>query len=298
MLDRHVQPGSRRPSGAIHRRRRNMPHARLNGASLWYDETGSGGETVVFGHGLAFSGAMFEAQVAALRDRYRCITFDLRGHGQSELTTDGYDMDTLAGDAVALIEHVGGGPIHLVGLSIGGFTGLRIALRKPQLLCSLTLIGSRAFDGSETALAFKAVPFIARTLGMRFLAGTLMKSMFSPAFLNDPARAPLREKWRQHFLADRKLGVSRAARGVIAQKSVGPELGGLRLPVLMIGGEVARVVPRGGAQRTISAIPGGRMVTIPGAGHACTIEQPEQVNRVIAGFLQSATSQPVHNVSA
>src|SRR5215813_13496911 len=106
-----------------------MPHARLNGASLWYDETGTSGEMVVFGHGLAFSGAMFEAQVAALRDRYRCITFDLRGHGQSELTIDGYDIDTLANDAVALIERLSGGPVHLVGLSIGCFTGLRNALR-------------------------------------------------------------------------------------------------------------------------------------------------------------------------
>src|SRR5262249_8596396 len=151
-----------------------------------------------------------------------------------------------------------------------------------RLLRSLTLIGSRAFDGSETALAFKAVPLIARTLGMRFLSGVLMKSMFSSAFLNDPARAPLREKWHQHFRADQELGVSRAAGGVIAQKSVGPELSGLRLPVLMVRGEVDKVAPHEGAQRTISAIPGGRMVTIPGAGHACNIEQPDEVNRVIA----------------
>jgi len=267
-----------------------MPHARVNGASLWYDETGVGGETVVFGHGLAFSGPMFEAQVAALGARYRCVTFDLRGHGRSELTARGYDMDTLADDTVALIERLGGGPVHLVGLSIGGFTGLRVALRKPHLLRSLTLIGSRAFNGAETALAFKAVPLIARTLGMRFLAGTLMKSMFSPAFLKDPARAALREKWRQHFLADQKVGVSRAARGVIAQTSVGPQLGGLKLPVLMICGEVDKVVPHEAAQRTISAIPGGRMITIPGAGHACNIEQPEEVNRVIAEFLQGAAS--------
>src|SRR5262249_11054916 len=109
-----------------------MPHAVLNGVSLWYEETGTGGETVVFGHGLAFSGAMFEAQVTALRDRYRCVTFDLRGHGQSELTGGGYDMDTLADDAMALIDRLGG-PVHLVGMSIGGFTGLRVALRKPQL---------------------------------------------------------------------------------------------------------------------------------------------------------------------
>lgn len=60
-----------------------MPHVAIDGARLSYEEHGAGAETVVFAHGLLWSGRMFVAQVAALQDRYRCITFDFRGQGQS-----------------------------------------------------------------------------------------------------------------------------------------------------------------------------------------------------------------------
>ena len=74
-----------------------------NGADIYYEEHGTGSETIVFAHGLLWSGRMFGKQVHAFQDRYRCITFDFRGQGQSEITSSGYDMDTLTEDAAALI---------------------------------------------------------------------------------------------------------------------------------------------------------------------------------------------------
>jgi 3-oxoadipate enol-lactonase len=257
-----------------------MPHATLNGAKLWYEESGQGPETIVLGHGLAFSGAMFDAQVAALRERYRCITFDLRGHGRSELSATGYDMDTLAGDLAALIEEVARVPVHFVGWSIGGFTGLRVALRRPELLRSLTLIGSSAIGGAESTLAFR-----------------LMKKMFSDRFRNDPSHAALVEKWRQHFLSDERLGVSRAARAVIARRSVERELPALLLPVLMLRGEADALVSAAAAARTIEKIPGGKFITIAGAGHACNIEEPSAVNAALASFFADASLQSPDGLS-
>ncbi len=81
-----------------------MPIIRVNSATLYYEEHGTGPEIIVFAHGLLWSCRMFDEQVAALKDRYRCITFDFRGQGQSEVTRDGYDMETLYEDAAALIE--------------------------------------------------------------------------------------------------------------------------------------------------------------------------------------------------
>jgi pimeloyl-ACP methyl ester carboxylesterase len=81
-----------------------MPTVRVNGAQLHYEDTGGAGAPVVFAHGLLFSGRMFDAQVAALKGRHRCIAYDARGHGQSEVTKAGYDMDTACADAAALIE--------------------------------------------------------------------------------------------------------------------------------------------------------------------------------------------------
>src|SRR5438128_2311715 len=105
----------------------SMPRTTVNGADLYYEDTGSGREAILFAHGLLWSGRMFDAQVAALKGRYRCVTFDFRGQGQSEITTTGYDMDTLAEDAAALIQRLGIAPCHFLGLSMGGFIGMRLA---------------------------------------------------------------------------------------------------------------------------------------------------------------------------
>ena len=70
---------------------------------------------------------MWRFQVAAFRDRFRCVAWDHRGQGRSELTEGGYDMDTLADDAAALIAQLGIAPVHFVGLSMGGFVGMRLA---------------------------------------------------------------------------------------------------------------------------------------------------------------------------
>ncbi len=80
-----------------------MPHLRVNGVTLFYEEMGSGPETIIFSHSYLLSGVHFNPQMQALRDRYRCIAFDHRGHGRSETTVNGYDMENLYQDAVAFI---------------------------------------------------------------------------------------------------------------------------------------------------------------------------------------------------
>src|SRR5689334_3457726 len=73
--------------------------------------------TVVLGHGLLFSTTMWRHQVEALRASYRCVAIDWRGQGRTPATRDGYDMDTLYADAVAVIEGLHVGPVHYAGLS-------------------------------------------------------------------------------------------------------------------------------------------------------------------------------------
>src|SRR5215470_17977675 len=122
-----------------------MPKIRVNGAELYYEDTGGQSKgTIIFAHGFLFSCRMFDGQVGALKDRYRCIAYDFRGQGQSEVTADGYDMETLYEDATALIEALNAAPCHFVGLSMGGFIGLRLAARRPALIRSLTLMNTGA----------------------------------------------------------------------------------------------------------------------------------------------------------
>src|SRR5215813_1651763 len=109
-----------------HTREASMPKMRVNGAELYYEDVGSGPQAIVFAHGLLWSCRMFDAEVALLKDRYRCVSFDFRGQGQTEVTKDGYDMDTLYEDAAALIGALNLAPCHFAGLSMGGFIGMRL----------------------------------------------------------------------------------------------------------------------------------------------------------------------------
>ncbi|HTY28094.1 MAG TPA: alpha/beta hydrolase, partial [Mycobacterium sp.] len=126
-----------------------MPGFARDGALIYYTDTDvpagrPDAPTIVFGHGLLFSGWLFHPQIAVLREMYRCVAIDWRGQGKSSAAERGYDMDTLASDAIALIESLELAPVHYVGLSMGGMIGQRIAARRSELVRSLTLLDTSA----------------------------------------------------------------------------------------------------------------------------------------------------------
>ncbi len=106
-----------------------MPQVPVNDTRLYIEDTGGPGAPVLFSHGLLYSCRMWDAQVPSLRGRFRCISFDHRGQGQSAVTAGDYDMDRLAEDAAALIGGLGVQPVHFVGHSMGAMVGMRVAAR-------------------------------------------------------------------------------------------------------------------------------------------------------------------------
>ena len=273
-----------------------MPKLTVNGATLWYDDQGTGEETIVFAHGLLWDGRMFEAQVAALSGRYRCITFDFRGQGRSEVTRGGYDMDTLADDAAALIDVLQAAPCHFVGLSMGGFIGMRLAARRPGLVRSLVLMETSADpEPAESARRYGMLGGIVRLtgkLGMRLVMPRVMRIMFGRKFLEDPAREADRKLWRERGMANHPKGVTRALKGVIEREPMHAELGKIRCPTLvMVGDQDVATVPEK-AERIRAAIRGARLVIIPGAGHTSSAEEPAFVNRVLNQFLERLYATP------
>jgi pimeloyl-ACP methyl ester carboxylesterase len=242
--------------------------------------TGSGSETLVFSHGLLFNGEMFEAQVAHFKDRYRCITFDHRGQGRSEIADTGYDMDTLTEDAAALITELDIGPCHFVGLSMGGFVGMRLALKHKKLLKSLTLLETSA-EPEPNAAKYKLLNFIARWIGLWAVADKVMPIMFGQSFLNDPSRKDVMARWRKAIVANHRIGITRAVNGVIYRDSVLARLNQIETPTLIVvGDEDVATLPEK-SESMHAAIAGSTLVRIPRAGHSSTIEEPTAVNAAI-----------------
>ena len=264
---------------------------KINGAEIHYEEDGGGRETIVFAHGLLFSGRMFESQIRTLKDRYRCVTFDFRGQGRSEVTRSGYDMDSLTQDAAGLIEALGCAPCHFVGLSMGGFVGMRLAARRPALLRSLVLLETSADpEPKENVGPYRRLNFVARWIGLKLVAERVMKILFGRKFLEDPARGALKEEWRCRLLANDRIGITRAVTGVIDRPGVHEEIGQVTLPTLIIVGDQDVATPLATAERIRALIPGSKLVVIPGAGHSSAIEEPEAVNRALVEFLDDVGS--------
>jgi 3-oxoadipate enol-lactonase len=263
-----------------------MPFLHVNGARLHYEERGAGEETVVLSHGLLWSGRMFDAQVEALSRGRRCIVYDHRGQGRSEVTAGGYDMDTLSEDAAALVLALGAAPCHFVGLSMGGFVGMRLALRRPELLRSLTLIGTSAdAEPAANVPRYRLLGAVARLLSLRLVAGRVMRIMFGRTFLGDPAREGERRAWRARLLANDRTGVHRALHGVISRDGVHDALGAIDVPTLVLVGDEDAATTPDRARRIAAAIPGARLEVIRGAGHTATVEQPAQVGAALEAFL-------------
>jgi pimeloyl-ACP methyl ester carboxylesterase len=263
-----------------------MPEITVNGASLHYESAGGGAEAILFSHGLLMRGEMFAAQVAQLSPRYRCIAYDHRGQGRSEVTTGGYDMDSLAADAAALIEKLGIAPVHFVGLSMGGFVGLRLAARRPELLRSLVLLEtSAAPEPADTIGRYRLLGFIGRWFGYGLVISRVMPIMFGKTFLTDPARAADRERWRAFLLGNDRVGIQRALAGVLARAGVEDELARISVRTLILVGDEDVATPPVRAERIRDGIAGAKLVVIPGAGHSSTIEQPAAVTAAIGEFL-------------
>jgi len=266
-----------------------MPIMKVNGAELYVEDTGAGAETIVFSHGLLWSGRMYDAQVAALKSRYRCITYDHRGQGQSPASPTPYDMETLAADAAALIGALGVAPVHFVGLSMGGFVGMRLAIRQPELLRTLVLVDTAA-DAEPRANVpkYRAMSFVTRIFGYRLVLGAVMKIMFGPPFLKDAARSAQRRTMEQHLLGLRDAETRAALASVITRRPVEDELGKIVTPTLVLHGAEDRAIVTPRAKRMADAIAGARWVTITRAGHTSTVEEPDAIVRALDEFLSGS----------
>jgi 3-oxoadipate enol-lactonase len=262
-----------------------MPFKQINDAQIYYEETGSGPETIVFSHGLLMSGEMFSDQVQALSGRYRCICYDHRGQSRSEVTDSGYDMDSLTEDAAALIRELDCAPCHFAGLSMGGFVGMRLAIRHPELLKSLVLLETTADPEPEQNKGpYRRLAFIGRWLSFRLVIRPLMKIMFGRSFLEDPTKQETRAKWHKHLLGLNRVGTSRAAHGVIDRDGVYDQLSAINTPTLIIVGKEDVATPPAKSERMRDAIPGAELRTLPLGGHSSTIEEPAAVTQALEKF--------------
>jgi pimeloyl-ACP methyl ester carboxylesterase len=264
-----------------------MPYLSLPSLNLYYEEVGTGPETLVFSHGLLWSHRMFEAQVAELSKSYRVISYDHRGQGKSEVKGP-YDMDTVAADAASLIQNLVDGPVHFIGLSMGGFVGMRLAARHPELIKSLVLLETSAnAEPIENLPQYKLLNGIVRWIGIiPPIANKVMKIMFANSWLQDSANGDSIRRWKKE-LSSNKKSITGPVEGVIYRNGVEEELGNISCPTLVIVGDEDVATTPEKAAFIQKGIKGSKLEFVAGAGHSSCIEKPQEVNRLLKDWLKS-----------
>lgn len=264
-----------------------------NGVQVNVEDTGypagkPDAPVVVFGHGLLFSGHMFTAQIERLRGSYRCVTIDWRGQGKTPAAADGYDMETLSEDAAAVIEGLGVGPVHYVGLSMGGFVGMRLAARRPDLIRSLTLLDTSAGpEDADKVKQYRLLGTIYRWVGMSPLEGKVKPLMFGPTFLASPEAKPGVDEWKAVLKACDRTGMKKAIQAVCDRLPIVDELGKITAPTLVVVGEDDVATPVHKAETIAAGIAGSKLKRVPHCGHSSTVEQPEALADLVEEFLNA-----------
>jgi 3-oxoadipate enol-lactonase len=264
-----------------------MAMLEINDTSLFHEDTGPGstGETIAFSHGLLWGTELFAPQLAALRGRYRCIAWDHRGQGQSAADhRDCIGMELVWQDAVQLLETLVQGPVHLCGLSMGGFVAMRMAARRPDLVRSLILLETSADpEPIENVPRYRLLNRVTRLLGTRVTRSKVAPIMMGKTILTDRARRADMDRFAQ--LMGRRRDIWRAVNGVVDRGGVFHELSRITAPTLVVVGDEDVATPRAKAERIAGAIAGAKLVTIPRAGHSSPVEEPALVTAAIEQFL-------------
>jgi len=253
-----------------------MAKARVNGIEIDYEDGGRG-PVVLLSHGYSATGRMWAPQRPALEPHYRLVTWDMRGHGETESPADParYSEELTVGDMRGLLAHLGVERAVIGGLSLGGYVSLAFHCRHPELVRALVICDSGPGYRSADARAAwnQRAHERARDLETRGLDALKTSSR------------EMQEAARRHRSAQ---GLAHAARGMLAQEgsTVIDSLPGIAVPTLIIVGD--RDTPfMPPSEYMAKKIPGARLEVIADAGHASNLDQPEAFNRILLDFLGS-----------
>jgi len=255
-----------------------------DGWKLFYEDTGGDGPPVLLIHGLLMDHTMFADQVAALKDRYRFITPDLRAHGASEHRAEEYTQWDLMEDNLALLESLGVERAMWGGVSQGGFQSLRAALRHPDRVAGLVLIDTQAGAEDENrAPMYEAFAEVVATDGWsEHILENSCRSMFGTS-----ASQELMQHWKDRWAAQATDDARQSLWSVTRREDITDRLGEIEQPAIVIHGEEDAAIDMERAQKLANGLPNlVELVKVPKAGHSSTVEQPEQLTEAIERFLQ------------
>jgi pimeloyl-ACP methyl ester carboxylesterase len=255
---------------------------RANGIMMNYELVGQG-ECLALIHGAGDNLHMWYEQVPSLSRRFRVLTYDVRGFGETELPKGEVGLPALADDLYQLLRALAIDSAFVLGYSMGGRIGLQLALDHPEVVRALILANSGVGAAPPTPEAVtrrkNLIGLLERGEG-EAVAEQMTAASFSPGLKErDPARF---ERYKAVKLRNDPRRFARVWGAVAATPP--PDTSRLACPVLIIAGERDSFMPLEAARATHAAIANSRLEVLP-TGHAAAIEAPAEFNRIVLEFL-------------
>ena len=263
-----------------------MTVARVREIEMAYDDVGSG-PVVVLLHGYPFNRSMWREQAQALESaHYRVITPDLRGHGETTVTTEPATMEEMARDVVALLDELDIERVTLGGLSMGGYVALAFYRRFPLRARALILADTRPqADTPEAARNREEQAQKILKEGIGSIADDFLKKVLTPETLQQKPETV--ERVREMILKTDPRGAANALRGMAMRHDQSAFLEEFFAPTLLIVGSEDQLTPPKDAELMRREIRGSRLSIIEGASHLSNLERPIEFNRAVLDFLDA-----------
>lgn len=246
------------------------------------------GPPVLCLHGNLMDRTVFRPQVEALSENYRVVALDFRA--RTEHWQGPYGIPDLVEDVLAAVDGLGMDRPVLVGMSMGGFTGLRLAVEDPDHLAGLALVDSMAephTDAEREQYGGMADELRNADAIPRSLAEAAAHFVFGPSTFERQPELP--ERWIDRWSTYHPQAVYHEVYSWVERPGVAHRLDELSVPTLVLHGEEDQSIEPERAAPVAEAAPDGRMVTVPEAGHTPTVERPEPTTAALRTFLDDVT---------
>ena len=260
-------------------------NAQINGINLAYSDQGRG-MPLVFLHAFPFNRTMWEPQLTALSSRFRVVTVDLRGHGESDAPLWRYTLDLFADDVSGLLDHLSIQQAVLIGLSMGGYLIFSFYRRYADRVKGLVLADTRAEPDSpeQTAWRFRLAQRVYQE-GAGAVAAEMLPKLLAPtSYQTNPA---LVQKVRAIMVDSQISGIVGDLMAISERSDAVPLLSTITCPTLVLVGEMDALTTPAENKRIADGISGARFQIIPSAGHLSNLEQPEVFSEAVRSFLET-----------
>jgi 3-oxoadipate enol-lactonase len=255
-----------------------------NGISLNTQIDGpAGAPWLIFSNSLLTNLSMWDDQVAELKDAFRILRYDQRGHGGSEVTEGKHSFEMLTADVVALMDALAIRRAHFAGISMGGMTALFLAQRHANRFDRIVACDCGPASTPASAQQWKERIELAADKGMEGLVEPTIDRWFPPDFV--ASKAPVLDKVRAMIRATPFEGFAGCAQA-LSDYDLRPGLGGISRPTLCVVG--TKDATLAGMEQIHANVPGARLVKLEGAGHLSNLEQPQAFTRALRDFLKAA----------